>query len=290
MTEDSLAGRRRFLQGMGALGAATVVLGACSSDGDKNAAPAGSDSRSTGTAGTGDTGGASTSTGPATGPTTTLAAEGCVLDPELTSGPYYLDHPAVRRDITEGRPGAPMEVHFTVVDATTCKPIPDAAVDIWHCDANGEYSGFNGNTLAETQANGRNDKRYLRGVQLTDAAGEVTFTSIYPGWYEGRAIHIHLKVFVGGHAGSTYDGGHVSHIGQVFFDDTTSDALMKTGAYAPHTGTRTRNDEDSIYRQIGDRSIMHVTQVDPKDMAAGFRATAVLVVDPSATPKPAPMF
>ena len=103
---------------------------------------------------------------------------------------------------------------------------PERAVDIWHCDALGEYSGVNGTTTT-----------FLRGVQLTDAKGVARFATIYPGWYQGRATHIHMKVHIGGKAaGTTYSGGHVSHTGQMFFPDAITDtrreATPGTGAAA----------------------------------------------------------
>lgn len=207
----------------------------------------------------------------------------------MTSGPYYIDKMAVRRDITEDRKGFPLEMAFTVIDAKTCEPLENAAVDIWCCDANGEYSGWNGNTLAETFANGRNDKTYLRGIQLTGADGVARFTMIHPGWYEGRAIHIHLKVHTDGHAGKTYEGGHVNHVGQVFFDDGLSDALMKLGTYAAHTGTRTRNAQDSIYAKGGADQMVTLTPGNAQHPESGFTGAVTLAVDPGATPAPLPV-
>src|SRR4051794_18576961 len=190
-------GRRRLLGGL-AVGAAGGLLAACSSGADRStradSAAVGDASAPTGDPGAGD-------------------GSACALTPELTAGPYHLDGPAVRRDITEGRPGAPLALTIKVTDAT-CRPVTNAAVDVWHCDAGGEYSGFNGNSLDATNQQGTNDKRFLRGIQLTDGTGAVTFETIYPGWYEGRAIHVHLRTVVGGsEEDTTYDGGHVSHTG-----------------------------------------------------------------------------
>lgn len=271
--------RRSFLLGAGAVGLSTVALGGCSS---------GTSQTSTGSSTTTLPSGSTTTGAPRT--PTTVGADACVLTPELTAGPYYLDEPLLRADITESRPGIPLEVHFTVIDSTSCTPLADAALDIWHCDAGGEYSGFNGNSLAQTNAQGRNDKRFLRGVQLTDDEGVVRFTTIYPGWYEGRAIHIHLKVHVGGEAAETYDGGHVAHIGQVFFDDELSDRVMALTPYDSHDGDRTRNADDSIYGYSKGGSTMTVTPVHADDLTKGMTATITLAVDPAATPPPAPFF
>ena len=133
----------------------------------------------------------------------------CVLTPELTEGPYYIADEKLRRNITEGRPGAALTLHLTVVNASTCRPIKGAAVDIWHCDAVGVYSGF---------GQGAGSRTFMRGIQKTDAKGIATFDTVYPGWYKGRAVHIHVKVHV---------GGNVVHTGQLFFPDTLTDTVYK---------------------------------------------------------------
>jgi protocatechuate 3,4-dioxygenase beta subunit len=175
--------RRRALAWLGGLGLAAVVPG-CADD-DPGATP------------------------------TTSVAQGpadCVLMPELTEGPYYLDLDVVRRDITEGRPGAPFDLAVTVVDADSCEPIEGAAVDVWHCDAEGVYSGVQGDSGT-----------FLRGVQMTGADGVASFRTIFPGWYTGRAVHVHLKVALG-----TTD----VHTGQLFFDEATLAAAYESEPYA----------------------------------------------------------
>ena len=106
----------------------------------------------------------------------------CVLAPEQTEGPYYVDDQKVRRDITEGKAGVPLDLLLTVVDASTCRPLRGAAVDVWHCDAAGVYSGVQGNT-----------RSFLRGIQRTNAKGLALFETIYPGWYPGRTVHVHVR-------------------------------------------------------------------------------------------------
>jgi protocatechuate 3,4-dioxygenase beta subunit len=113
-------------------------------------------------------------------------AVSCVLAPEQTEGPYYLPGDKLRRNVTEGKPGVPLTLKLTVLDASTCKPIKGAAVDIWHCDAGGIYSG--------TSQQGAEKLTFLRGIQKTDAKGLATFKTIYPGWYQGRTVHIHVRV------------------------------------------------------------------------------------------------
>ncbi|MDK3026019.1 intradiol ring-cleavage dioxygenase [Cupriavidus taiwanensis] len=113
----------------------------------------------------------------------------CLLTPAATEGPFYLDDALVRADIRDGRPGQPMRLRIRVVDARHgCVPVPGALVSIWHCDAQGQYSG---------EGRGDRQARFLRGVQPADSDGVAAFTSVYPGWYPSRAIHIHFKVLLG---------------------------------------------------------------------------------------------
>lgn len=124
---------------------------------------------------------------PATQPT-----GACVLTPQAMEGPFYFDPKLVRADISEGRPGAPLELKLRVIEHGPCTPIANARIDVWHADASGIYSGYDGqgddgNVSAKGQT-------HLRGTQITDADGSVTFRTVYPGWYPGRTPHIHIKV------------------------------------------------------------------------------------------------
>src|SRR5262245_48213159 len=101
----------------------------------------------------------------------------CVLTPEQEEGPFYIDLARARQDIVEDRPGMPLALAVTVVDSNTCKPIRDAAVDVWHCDALGVYSG--------EPSEGSEGETYLRGIQLTGGDGLAEFATIYPGQYPG---------------------------------------------------------------------------------------------------------
>jgi len=120
--------------------------------------------------------------------------DACILTPQSEEGPYYLDPKLVRADIADGRPGVPLSFRLRMIEAGSCTPIPGARVDIWHCDARGLYSAF------RDQGDGHNidqtGKTFLRGTQLADAGGWAAFNTIYPGWYAGRATHIHFKVFL----------------------------------------------------------------------------------------------
>jgi protocatechuate 3,4-dioxygenase beta subunit len=177
----------------------------------------------------------------------------CVLAPELTEGPYYLPNERIRRDITEGKPGTPLRLSLTVVSASSCKPITGAAVDIWHADAGGVYSGVAGNTGT-----------FLRGIQKTDRTGLAVFDTIYPGWYQGRAVHIHVKAHL---------GGNVVHTGQLFFPDALSDRVYRAAPYEARGNPDTPDAADAIYRNGGSRSLLH-----PVRSGRGYAAAMVMGV------------
>jgi protocatechuate 3,4-dioxygenase beta subunit len=215
----------------------------------------------------------------------------CLLAPEMTEGPYYLDDILIRQDIAENKAGVPLALTMTVVNAETCEPIANAAVDIWHCDANGFYSGFVDNSPGG-QANdagyiddGSDAGTFLRGVQLSDDVGNVTFNTIYPGWYGGRAIHIHLSVHLGGEdENGTYQGGTTSHTGQIGFDDAVTDLVAEFEPYASRTATFLRTEEDGILAPHLDDQSVFVTleQVNPDAIEEGFTGTILLGIDPAA--------
>ncbi|MDP9307722.1 MAG: intradiol ring-cleavage dioxygenase [Actinomycetota bacterium] len=168
----------------------------------------------------------------------------CVLTPELTEGPYYIPSEKLRRNITDGHPGTPLFLQLAVVDASTCKPIKGAAVDIWHADAAGTYSGFGSGSASRT---------FMRGIQKTDARGIVTFRSVYPGWYQGRTVHIHVKVHL---------RGRVVHTGQLFFSDALTDHVYRNAPYSRRPNRTTRNANDSIFVNGGRKSILTVRPRD----------------------------
>jgi protocatechuate 3,4-dioxygenase beta subunit len=166
----------------------------------------------------------------------------CVLTPEMTEGPFYIAREKVRRNITDGHPGTPLVLRLAVVDASTCKPIKGAAVDIWHADAAGNYSGLGA---------GSGDRTFMRGIQRTDANGVATFRTVYPGWYQGRTVHIHVKVHV---------RGRVVHTGQLFFSDTLTDRIYRNAPYNRRPNRTTRNANDSIFVNGGRRSMLAVAR------------------------------
>ncbi|GJE16806.1 intradiol ring-cleavage dioxygenase [Methylobacterium marchantiae] len=123
-----------------------------------------------------------------------LDSDTCILTPQSIEGPYYLDPHLVRSDITEGRSGVPLRLRLRVLDAGACTPIPGARVDVWHADAQGLYSGYQGQ--GDTRRISTLGQTFLRGTQASDANGWASFETIYPGWYPGRATHVHFKVFL----------------------------------------------------------------------------------------------
>src|SRR5262245_60646143 len=201
-----------------------------------------------------------------TSTTTTGSSSSCAVTATETAGPYpdilgMLNNPAFnRRDVTEGKPGTPLTLNLAIVNAgNSCSPVSGAAVEIWQCDAAGNYSeysqpGFNG--VGQT---------YLRGVQTTDAAGAVTFTTIYPGWYGGRATHIHVEVYVGGQSVT---------VTQVVFLESTSSSVYASGVYAAKGQNTTSNAGDIVFSDGTSTELATVTG----SVASGFTAALRIVV------------
>lgn len=250
----------------------------------------------------------------------------CVLAAEVTEGPFYIVDPLVRSDIAEDRVGESLALDIQVVDVASCEPVPLVWVDIWHADAEGEYSGWStgasidplpvisspspSSSTSSSEVDWSEvdvehalqlvkrgtpvvDSRWLRGVQRTDGDGRVHFTSIVPGWYEGRCDHIHIRI----HAANTtfaHDDGHllgasgaVSHTGQLFFQDTfISDLADPERGVAPYNTRTLRpklNDEDFLFRE--GRGAEQLVDITPRS-SGGFEGTIVVGIDPSAVRKP----
>lgn len=198
----------------------------------------------------------------------------CVLTPEQLEGPFYIDLAQVRQDIVEDRPGVPLALAVTVVDANTCEPIRNAAVDVWHCDALGVYSG--------EPSEGSANATFLRGIQLTDGSGLAEFATIYPGQYPGRATHIHIKVHTGGRrSGGAYSGGHVSHTGQLFTTDQHDAEVFALAPYDRNPDAITPREADAIFReQGGSSSALALSRIGSRLARNGFAGKVTLGVDP----------
>ncbi|WP_320775037.1 intradiol ring-cleavage dioxygenase [Streptomyces sp. CRN 30] len=202
------------------------------------------------------------------------AAAVCTLTKELTEGPYYLDGALVRADITEDKPGIPLDLVLTVVDDGTCAPIGDALVELWHSDALGEYSGFVGNNGHQEPDNGT----FLRGGTLTGSDGVVRISTIYPGWYRGRAIHIHVKVHtdVTLTSNGSFSGGQELHTGQLFIAESITTAVARVSPYSTNTVPRTSLAQDGIYGNGGAAAgLMTVTG----STTAGYTGSLTLGID-----------
>ena len=185
----------------------------------------------------------------------------CIVTPAQTEGPYFVDEKLNRVDI---RPdpgtgkvsaGAPLDLEIRVyrVANGTCTPYQNAVVDIWQCDAMGLYSDVKDmNGFFDTAG-----QKFLRGYQVTDAAGVAKFTTVYPGWYQGRSVHIHFKVR------SSLNERAGEFTSQLYFDDAFSDKVFTRAPYSSKTGTRTSNERDGIYRQGGKQLTLAVTEQGP---------------------------
>lgn len=162
------------------------------------------------------------------------AAATCVMTPAKTVGPYFVDEKLNRRDIREDQAGVPLALTMFIFDADNdCAPVSGAQVDIWHANAGGLYS--------DESANGTSGQKWLRGYQTSDAEGKVTFETIYPGWYRGRAIHIHFKV----------RKGTLEFISQLFFTDDQNAQVMKQSPYNSRGNPDTTDSSDNIYGSDG---------------------------------------
>jgi protocatechuate 3,4-dioxygenase beta subunit len=196
--------RRQAIAGLGGVSLGALIT-ACS--GDDDAAPPSSSGDGTKTSGLDE-------------------AAHCRLTAEETEGPFYFEVDKVRSDIREDRDGMPLQLAIRIRGAPKCEPLKDAVVDIWHCDATGSYS--------------ERGETYLRGLQITDGNGLVEFTTIYPGWYPGRTVHIHAKVHLDKRTVLTT---------QFYFDDDVSSRVYLEDPYPGESNRDGFNSSDSLYRQ-----------------------------------------
>ena len=226
---DNPFSRRKALAGAGSVGLG-ALLAACGAD---------------------DGGGTTTEVATTEGSTTTVEPKSgndltalfgedsaCTLTTEQTEGPYYFDANSIRTDITEDRDGVPLRLAVRVRESGSCEPLQNAVVDIWHCDSGGVYSGFESESAGAGGESEDGSERFLRGAQVTDADGIVQFKTIFPGWYQGRTVHIHAKVHV--------DNSTVLTT-QLYFDETISDSVMALEPYSSRGEQETRNADDFGY-------------------------------------------
>jgi protocatechuate 3,4-dioxygenase beta subunit len=193
------------------------------------------------------------------------ALPACVVAPELTEGPYYVDVDLDRSDIRVNTAdnavseGAVLTLDWVVsqADGSACMPMEGVIVDVWHCDALGTYSGVQGDS-----------GNFLRGFQRTDANGRASFTTVYPGWYQGRAVHIHFKIRTDPEAEAGFE-----FTSQLFFDDDVSRSVFQTGVYAQKGAQDVPNESDQIFNQSGGATLLSVAQEGD-----GYKATFPIAV------------
>jgi len=199
------------------------------------------------------------------GTTTSTGTTGCVATPSETAGPYPYDlssNSAIfRTDITEGKTGIPLSLTLTIVNSNnSCAAISGARVDIWHCDKDGYYSEYSEPGYLGTQDN--TGKTFLRGIQLTDANGQVKFTTIYPGWYTGRVTHIHVEVFINSVLKATT---------QVAFPDSLNTAIYNTSLYSTHGQNSITNTNDQVFSDSYSSELVTITGDTTNGYAATFQ-------------------
>lgn len=191
-------------------------------------------------------------------PTSSAPAAGsdvCVLTPDQIEGPYYVQAPK-RSAIREDREGVPLSLEFEIVQLPDCTPVDGAAVEIWHCDAQGRYSGYSGqnaraafDTIVETQGGDAHldpvdEETFLRGTQISGNDGRVRFETIFPGWYEPRVTHIHLKV--------SHDGRSFLTTQLYFTDDLVEEIYTTHPDYVDYGTCPYDLTNDAVLGQLSD--------------------------------------
>ncbi|MCW3013906.1 MAG: protocatechuate dioxygenase [Solirubrobacterales bacterium] len=229
--------RRQALAGIGSVSIATL-LAAC---GDDKSGTTSATSTAT-TADVTTTEGTTTTVEPSGASSGKAAAllddtSACSLTPEQTEGPYYFDADKIRSDVREGRPGTELQVAIRV-RGSDCRPLKDAVVEIWHADAGGVYSGFEQASGGGPGGGRTDDTTYMRGAQVTDSGGIVNFTTVYPGWYRGRTVHIHAKVHLAKTSLLTT---------QLYFDEAVTKKVFARAPYSSRSGRDTFNTTDGIF-------------------------------------------
>jgi protocatechuate 3,4-dioxygenase beta subunit len=203
---------------------------------------------------------------------TASSALDCVVRPEMTIGPYFVDEQLNRSDIRSNsadnsvRDGVLLTLNIVVasVGNNSCTPLEGAQVDIWHCDAQGQYSGVSDRGFETT------GQDFLRGYQVTNASSGVQFQTIYPGWYSGRAVHIHFTIRIRGADGEDYQ-----FTSQFFFDETLTDQVHAQEPYASKGQRNTLNSTDNIFQSGGDQLLLSLQG----DNASGYTGTMNIGLD-----------
>lgn len=206
-----------------------------------------------------------------------MPGDSCRPTVRLTAGPYYTLDSLNRADIREDRPGVPLTLSFTVVDDFWCTPVQGAIVDVWHADAGGIYSGvvnslFDNNTLqpSGTLVDTRDRPTFLRGHQVADAAGRVTFNTVFPGWYSGRLAHIHVRALFPGAADWS------AFVTQLFLPPAIEREVWSTDPYRARGGSPMSLERDLVLR--GDADALDRLTIPMERTANGVRGEMVLAI------------
>ncbi len=197
---------------------------------------------------------------------TVTAMPPCIVRPEQTEGPYFVDERLNRSDIRSDpldgsvKEGVPLQLALRIhqIRDNDCTPLPSAMVDIWHCDALGVYADVRDRSF-DTRG-----KKFLRGYQVTDAAGTVRFLTIYPGWYPVRAVHVHFKIRTNPESRRGYE-----FTSQIYFDDALTDRIHAQAPYAAKGQGRMRNRQDGIFQDGGEKLMLPLVQ-QPQGYAGTF--------------------
>jgi len=210
----------------------------------------------------------------------------CLLSAEQIAGPYFRNPKLIRRNISEGADGIPLVLRLTIVDAMTCEPVTGALVDVWHCNARGAYSGWSKIDPDKEVDSGdigsvprTDDDTYLRGGQFSDQSGIVRFTTIYPGFYAGRALHLHVAVRIV--AGNNYlEERHVAWVGQLYFPESASRSVLNAREYRGRAIPVLTNDKDMFYADMGgEASTLNVHPVSRDSLDDGFFGQLTIGID-----------
>ena len=212
-------------------------------------------------------GGTKSMAGPFPDPFEMASGATCRVYPAQTLGPCYANSPAMREDISDGAPGLPTRLSFHIVRSDGCTPVPGAIVDIWHSGFDGVYSAFGAGVCNPDSLDVANEM-FCRGVQTTDETGRAHFSTIFPGWYSSRAVHIHFTVRVSGTGEAT---------SQLYFDDDLTTEIQAQGEYAPRGMRPTTNTADFIFRS-GGASAEEVTMVTAKRPDGSLHAWKVIAI------------
>jgi protocatechuate 3,4-dioxygenase beta subunit len=268
--------RRRFLALAGTSVLGAMVAACSSSDGTASGDAAPSTSTTTDPTATtvAPTAGGGASGAAASSATTLTAADfaslgSCALLPEKTAGPFPLDEQFDRRDVTEGYEGHPVRLGLRVLDAS-CAAVPGAKVEIWHADATGDYSAFTDGGGGKDEGSGTT---FLRGTQTANDEGIVEFLTVYPGWYRGRAVHIHLRVHL--------DDATVL-TSQMFFDEDDTAQVYRDAPYAQYGLPDTSNSRDRIAGDPTSEGTLLATTAGETSRGAGTLALLNLGIDRAA--------